>query len=285
LTTTPRRPAPPAPRRAIGATRSSRYNRNQSFFERHRRLLLGGIALIVILGVGVFAYGAATGPAYACANTWVPDPTPPPTAGATQRLGYVEPQMERTHVQPGDFVRYAFCPPASGKHINLPGSLGPIPPKVYGPDNRILPQNWIHNLEHGGLVLLYRCEGSNACTDEGQTALRAFFGSFPNSPICNLPSGSLSPVVARFEEMSWPYAALLWGQVLPLETLDTAQILAFFQQQGERSNPEKLCTEPSPSPAASASPSPSGSAEPSPSVAPSASPSASPAASESPASS
>ena len=277
MSTTPRRPATPAPRRAIGTSRSTRYNRPTSFFERHRRLLLSLLAVVAIGGVVVFAYGAATAPAYACTTIWQPEVTPPPAADATPRLGYVEPQMERTHVQPGDFVRYGYCPPASGKHINLPGSLGPIPPKVYGPDNRILPQNWIHNLEHGGLVVLYRCEGSNACTDEGQDAFRAFYADFPNSPICNIPPGGsgLSPVIARFEEMAWPYAALLWGQVLPLESFDTAQILAFFQQQGERSNPEKLCAAPTPTPAPTGTPGPSTTPAPSTSTEPSGSPEAS----------
>jgi len=108
------------------------------------------------------------------------------------------------------------------------------------------------------LLLLYRCEGGNACTDDGQRALRAFFAQFPNSPLCNIPAGSLSPVVARFEEMKWPYAALLWGQVLPLETLDSAALDAFFLQQGERSNPEKLCTPPSPTPEPTGTPGPTG---------------------------
>ena len=284
MSTTPRRPVPPARPRAIGASRSSRYNRPTSFVERHRGLLLGLLALGAVAIVGAVALRAATAPAYACTVEWVPDVTPPPTADATPRLGYVQPQMERTHVQAGDFVRYGYCPPASGKHINLPG-LGPIPPKVYGPDNRIYPMNWIHNLEHGGLVLLYRCEGSNACTDDGQSALRTFFASFPNSPICNVPAGSLSPVIARFEEMKWPYAALLWGQVLPLETLDTEAIFAFWQQQGERSNPEQLCPAPTPTPAPTGTPGASATPSSSATAAPSVTPSESPAASESPASS
>jgi hypothetical protein len=275
----------------IGTTRArtTRYNPRKTFFQRHRALVLGGVALVVIVGLGAVAYSAATAPAYACTTEWQPEVTPPPEPGATPRLGYVQQQMGRTHVQPGDFVRYPFCPPASGNHINLAGSLGPIPPRVYGPDNRVYPMNWIHNLEHGGLVVLYRCETSSAeaCTDAGQDALRAFFSKFPNSPICNLPAGSLSPVIARFDQMAWPYAALLWGQVLPLETLDTEQIIAFFNQQAERTNPEQLCPQPTPTPAGSASPAPSGSASPAPSgsTAPSVSPSASPAASPSPAAS
>jgi hypothetical protein len=219
--------------------------------------LLVVVAVVAVVGVGGAAFVAATSPAFACTTVWQPDITAPPAPSATPRIGYVQPQLERTHVQPGDFVRYAYCPPATGKHLSGTG-IGPIQTKVYGPDDRAIPQGWIHNLEHGGLVLLYRCEGSDACTDDGQRSLRAFFAAFPNSPICNTPAGALSPIIARFDDMAWPYAALLWGQVLPLETLDTNAIFAFWAQQGERSNPERLCALPTATPAPTETPAPTG---------------------------
>jgi hypothetical protein len=66
--------------------------------------------------------------------------------------------------------------------------------------------------------------------------------------------------VARFDQMDWPYAALVWGRVLPLETIDPAAIADFYQRYGEQTNPEKLCD-----PTASPSAAPSGSAAPAPS--------------------
>jgi hypothetical protein len=83
--------------------------------------------------------------------------------------------------------------------------------------------------------------------------------------------------------MATPYAALVWGRVLPLETLDTNLILEFFRTEGERTAPEIQCTPPSPSPPPS---SPSTSPSTAPSGSPSATPSpaaSSPATSESPA--
>ena len=278
MSSTPRRQNAPAPKRVTGSTRPGRTVRSSSFFDRNRTLVLAALAIVAVVGVGAVAFTAATSPAYACAAQWLPDVTPPPAPSATPRLGYVQPQLERTHVQPGDFVRYPFCPPASGKHINGQGT-GPIPAKVYGPDDQAIPQGWIHNLEHGGLVLLYRCEGSDACTDAGQSALQAFYAAFPASPVCNIPAGSLSPIIARFEDMAWPYAVLLWGEVLPLQALDTNAILAFWAQQGETSNPEKLCSAPTPTPAPTGSPAPTGTVAPSGSAAPSGTPEPSPAAS------
>ena len=45
-------------------------------------------------------------------------------------------------------------------------------------------------------------------------------------------------MITRFDEMATPFAALVWGRVLPLQTLDTAAILDFWNIWGERTNPE-----------------------------------------------
>ena len=50
--------------------------------------------------------------------------------------------------------------------------------------------------------------------------------------------------------MPWPYAALVWDVVLPLQALDKDAIVDFYTQRSERFNPEKLCTAPSASPPA-----------------------------------
>jgi hypothetical protein len=253
------------------------------FLERYRTLLIGlaAVAVIAVVGVGLFA--AATTPAFACSNVWVPDPTPTPGATASPQPGYVQPDMGNGHVGTGSAVTFTYCPPASGRHWNAQGN-GPIAPRVYGPDDVALPQGWIHNLEHGGIVVLYRGDGPGA-TEEGQAALRALFDDYPPSPVCGFEAGTSSgPVIARFDEMATPYAALVWGRVLPLETLDREAIIEFDATFGERTNPEQFC-QPSPSPSASGSPaasvSPAASEAPAPSSspAPSGSPAASPSAS------
>lgn len=180
--------------------------------------------------------------------------------------------MGQTHIANGTTVTYTYCPPASGRHYNSTGT-GPIAPRLYGPEDRVNPQGWIHNLEHGGLVVLYRGDSEGA-TEAGQAQLRAFFDDYPPSPVCGFEAGSsVGPVFARFDDMATPYAALVWGRVLPLETLDEAAIKEFDATFGERTNPEQFCNPPSASPDASAAP--SGSADPgaSPSAAPSAEPS------------
>ena len=69
------------------------------------------------------------------------------------------------------------------------------------------------------MVILYRgLEGDPGVTEAGQAALQDLFDEFPASPVCGIqPGTSTGPVIARFDDMATPYAALLWGRVLPLE--------------------------------------------------------------------
>jgi uncharacterized protein DUF3105 len=237
-----------------------------SFVERYRTWLLGAAIAVVLAVVGAGVFAAATQPAYACSTIWEPSPTASPDPGASPQLGYVQPDMGRGHLPPGTQVRYTYCPPASGKHYAA-ADQGPIPARIYGPSDGALPDGWVHNLEHGGLVILYR--GAEA----DQTALQALFEAIPPSPVCGLQPGgkSPSPVIARFDQMAWPYAALLWDLVLPMQTLDQAAVLDFYARNGERTNPEQQCPPPSALPSDAASGSPETSA--SPSAAPSAAPS------------
>jgi hypothetical protein len=242
-------------RRNRSATRLSAATARPSFFERYRSLIFGAAAVGAIALVGGFVFLGATSPSYACTIEWEPDATPPPAAGASPRLGYIQPDMGRLHDVRSP-QHYTYCPPASGTHHNIRG-VGPILAGAYGPDDRTEPQGWIHNLEHGSLVVLYRCrEGDEGCGDAAQAQLNDLWRDFPPSPICGLPRGAVGPVFTRFDDMAYPYAALVWNRVLPLESLDIDTIMKFFETEGERTHPEKSCPVPTPSPAGSPAASP-----------------------------
>ena len=105
-------------------------------------------------------------------------------------------------------------------------------------------------MEHGALVVLYNCN-LGGCDQADQDQLRALVTNLPNSPICNFAPGLLSPVIARFDNMKAPFAALIWGRVMFQDKLDIAQIDQFYKQYAELTNPEKYCTPPSASPGTS----------------------------------
>ncbi len=266
---TPRAGGKPASGRNGGLTGSTRAGRRATERRRHEEASTPGrlrtpiLALVVVaavVGIGLFVFTSASAPAYACSSI---DTVKAPLDG---QLGQVQPDMGRGHVNVGDKVTYPICPPASGKHINKNG-YGPLLPKVYGPDDQSTPNGWVHNLEHGGLVLLYSCT-RGACDDASIAALQQFSAGFPPSAVCKIPAGVVGPVVAKFDDMPTRFAALVWDRVYYLDTLDAQKIYDFYLANGERlgvdgtwiAPPEPQCAAPSPTSAApaGASASPSG---------------------------
>jgi len=279
LTRSPRRPSPAA--RAVRRSRRPA-PRQPSFLERYRTGLLWIAGIVVFIGLVYVGFIApSTAASYECVNVFDPTPAPsfvPPSpapvgSGATAApqatappAGFVQPDMGRTHVAVGTKVKYTWCPPGSGNHYSQSGQ-GPIRGGFYDQNTAQPPEGWVHNLEHGALVLAYKCPGP-ACTDDGQAAMQSLLARWPASPVCKIPPGTFTPVFVRFDDMAYPYAAIVWDWVLPLQTLDEQAVLAFYAAYGEKFNPEKQpsCPQPSTAPgptAAPASSTPAASAAPS----------------------
>jgi hypothetical protein len=241
--------SPTGSRRAGRRETTHRRPPEKTTLQRLRTPVLALVVIGALVAIGAFAFTSASAPAYACTTIDTPRPA------AEGQIGQVQPDQGAAHVQAGDKVTYPVCPPASGKHVNRVG-FGPLTPQVYGPDDQSLPTGWVHNLEHGGLVLLYACD-QGACDDAGIAALQEFDAGFPNSAICNLAPGGVGPVVARFEQMPTRYAALVWNRVLYLDTLDAQLVYDFFLRYAERveggrwvAPPEPQCAAPSAGPSA-----------------------------------
>jgi Protein of unknown function (DUF3105) len=265
LTTPPRRPSAASrnPRRSRRAT-----PRSQSFLERNRTRLLwgvGALALVLLVGMAYLSFTRAT---YACTNIFDPSPAPswvapsaaPVATGASPAPavtqpppGYVQKDMGHVHAEIGSTVSYLYCPPASGRHYNGTNQ-GPIRAGLYGPGDTVSPPGWVHNLEHGAIVLLYSCKApegqtAQACTDTGQQQLKELLTGWPDSPICKIPQGPLTPVIARFDDMPSKFTALVWDVVLPMDEIDKDLLFDFYARNAELYNPEKQCAPPSASPA------------------------------------
>ncbi|CAN5791814.1 hypothetical protein BH24CHL5_BH24CHL5_10300 [soil metagenome] len=153
-----------------------------------------------------------------------PTPQPEPTA----RLGFTTTILGRDHVRdPNQTIRYGFCPPTSGDHINVT-NRGPIRPAVYPRTQEQAPGGWIHNLEHGYTVALYRCTSTEDCPSEDEMAeLQAFFDQAPTSINQACPRKVL---VARFDQMSTRFALLAWGRALLMDDFDVDTALTFAEQ-------------------------------------------------------
>jgi hypothetical protein len=167
----------------------------------------------------------------------VPDPT--------NRLGFDTGLLGRNHIRDlNTVIRYPFCPPTSGDHFNVT-NRGPIRAAVYPANEEQVPGGWLHNMEHGYVVALYRCPsgvlGQGDCISQAEfDQMSAFWDQVPDSVN---PSCPTKVVVARFDSMSTKFALLAWGRALLTDNFDLDTALLFNQQwQDQPAAPERtLC--------------------------------------------
>src|SRR2546430_4513483 len=161
------------PRRGKGSRPAARRGRRRSWWSGPVPWLLGGAGLIVVGAVAAIAY-AASAPSRPTAQA-TPAATPPATAPAApaspaspDQVGETQPIQEAIHIQPPQRAQYQTDPPSSGPHYSIPGQA----PVSWGfSDQQIPPEYYVHNLEHGGVVLLYNC--STDCTAD-QASVKDF---------------------------------------------------------------------------------------------------------------
>jgi hypothetical protein len=199
------------------------------------------LALVVVVGVGVIGFvllQTATGKSYSCDSLL----TPPPSASGDPALRFETSYQGNQHVPPPTPIRYGFCPPTSGNHYYAAGR-GPINAAVYGPASEQAPGGWVHNLEHGSVVLLYRCPsgipGQGDCPSNTEMAtLQQWFNDTPVDPNCGRQA-----VVARFDSMTTRFAVLSWNRALMLDTFDNSALALadnFAQRFTDLMAPEPL---------------------------------------------
>jgi hypothetical protein len=169
--------------------------------SRRRWLLPAAGALVVVALVAGIYFLFLRGPG-----------TPSdPTLGETVGL-----DEGRTHVADGSPIRYVNQPPTSGPHYNSPKPWG-----VY--TEAIAPGYFVHNLEHGGVTVLYDCP--TGCADI-VSQLNNAFQTFPRdkfgevkllvTPYSGLPNG------ANVAALAWDVKKLYNGDF----TID--KLLAFY---------------------------------------------------------
>jgi hypothetical protein len=172
----------------------------------------------------------ATSPVGSPASSPQASPTSQPTAEPepTARLGFTTSNLGRTHIlDPGHVLNFGFCPPTSGEHFNITGQ-GPIRPLVYDRTDERNPGGWIHNLEHGFVVALYRCPSPDDCPSEAEMSqLQAFFDQAPFSGNEACPKKVL---VARLDDMTTRFALVAWNRALLLDEFDLDTALTFAKQ-------------------------------------------------------
>jgi hypothetical protein len=127
-----------------------------------------------------------------------------------------------THIDPSTTWTYKSYPPTSGPHYAVPGSA----PAPWQTIDTLVEGQFVHNLEHGGIAILYDCPSGNDCT-----TLRNQLENYVKN---------LAPVEPKFNEVKivmTPYsrgmqkkvALVAWHYVEFLDGYDQAEITRFYE--------------------------------------------------------
>lgn len=133
------------------------------------------------------------------------------------------------HVAICDPVRYRSKPPSSGNHYPVWAAY-----KTY--DAPIAEGFWVHDLEHGAVVLTYDCP--DGCAADVQAA-KDMLAAFPADGTC------VAPVRARLvltpdPDLDVTFAASAWGYTLRASCFDPV-VFRDFALRHYAQGPEDLC--------------------------------------------
>lgn len=152
----------------------------------------------------------------------VPPESPAVKAAVSKR--YSVPDEGANHVEQGSPITYKHYPPSSGPHYGAPAQYGvqavPVPEGA-----------WVHNLEHGAIVLLYKCAGD--CEQKAKQ-IRDLYERLPVGAF-----GSVKLVAAPYERGPTAYTLLAWGWQEDLEVFDAGRIERFYRDRVDR-GPESV---------------------------------------------
>jgi hypothetical protein len=182
---------------------------------RRNAVLIGGVALVIAIAIAVIILAgrrgssdqAVTGP-----GTHFDDPVTA-SGGLYQHIPSTQP------------IQYDHYPPNHGNHYDTPRPWGsydtPVPDAFF-----------VHNLEHGGIVVLYNCP--NGCADVA-TQLKNLPSTLPKDP----RFGEVKVVVSPYDKSDHLISLVAWDWEQDLDSYDFDAIKAFYQAHVDK-GPEQI---------------------------------------------
>ena len=186
--------------------RAAIIQRKAQIEARNRNIVIAVFAVLIIGGGGLL-YLLTNPPAFLAGPT---SPTSHTAAMSIPDEGY-------THVADGTPLTHRHEPPSSGNHYSTPLPAGAY--STVQPDG-----NWIHNLEHGYIVVVYRCSGSE-CSDLYQAA-KSVFSTLPKESKFN----EVKFVSSEYDSMGPKVAVLAWDKEEDMGAIDVNLITSFYNQ-------------------------------------------------------
>lgn len=206
------------------AQREEAQRRQQARDRRNLMIIAGTIvaAGLLIFFVALFLHNAET------KNIANRLPFQVQTGAAGEQIAD---EGSRSHIDPSITPTYKFYPPTSGQHYGAPD--GPAPWQY---TQAMREGTFLHNLEHGGIVILYNCPSGAACD-----TLKSQLENYVNN---------LAPVEPQFGEVKivmTPYsrgmtnkvALVAWHWVEFVDGYDQAAITRFYEIHVDK-GPEQI---------------------------------------------
>ena len=166
--------------------------------HRRRRVMWIGLAVAaVVIAAGVIG--------------WIVSHQPPAVGRSTAT-------QAGSHVAEGSAINYPSYPPTSGAHYPAPAP--------WGTSESALPEGrFVHNLEHGGIVILYKCPADQSACSSLKQQLQDVFKQLP----AEKQFREVKAVSSPYDRMDHQIAVLAWGWIDELDQVNADEITRFYQ--------------------------------------------------------
>jgi cytoskeletal protein RodZ len=142
----------------------------------------------------------------------------------------------RNHVDPSTTPTYKSYPPASGPHYSAQGIAPVAWQTIATSSNPLVEGQYIHNLEHGGIAILYNCPTGADCTTL-QNSLENYVKNLaPVEPTFNEVKVVLTPYSKGMQKK---VALVAWDYIEFLDGYDQALITRFYENHVNK-GPEQI---------------------------------------------
>lgn len=152
-------------------------------------------------------------------------------------VGTPVPDEGRNHVDPSTTPTYKSYPPASGPHYSAQG-IAPVPWQTIATSSSPLVEGqYIHNLEHGGMAILYNCPSGSDCTTLTNQLQNYVQNLAPKEPTF----GEVKVVMTPYSRGMGTHkvALVAWDYIEFLDSYDQAEITRFYENHADQ-GPEKI---------------------------------------------
>jgi hypothetical protein len=123
-----------------------------------------------------------------------------------------------SHVNEGEPLSYRNRPPSSGVHYNTMPQATDY--RMW--ETPLSPGRWVHMLEHGAVVVLYR---PDLCDSACLQQLGEFYDSAPRSTLVPVRHVAITP----YRDMDHAIAVVAWGYLDEMDQVDKDRVMADYK--------------------------------------------------------